>query len=168
MSYYQFAAFKLHAQKYSSTYQTALPKCFPQQSMVKPSSILPKLLPMSFVEVYQASRSHFHFKFMIIYTCKILLYSQLYLKPIRVSCLLPSDVITAIFNNIEGILSVNSELLRYMKQQSVGEAFSYLGPFLKLYSSYSSNYQTAIETLEVRTWSLNIRCSSTHSNCSVL
>lgn len=36
-----------------------------------------------------------------------------------------------------------------MKQHSLGEAFSNLGPFLKLYSTYSSNYQTALSTLEV-------------------
>ena len=57
--------------------------------------------------------------------------------------------ISAIFSNIEGILAVNTELLNYMKQSSLGDAFLYLGPFLKLYGSYSSNYQTAINILEV-------------------
>lgn len=62
---------------------------------------------------------------------------------------MPSDTTNAVFNNVEGILAVNMELLRSMKQRSLGEAFSALGPFLKLYASYSSNFQFAIETLEV-------------------
>ena len=74
---------------------------------------------------------------------------QLVLKPTRVNGLLPSDVVMDIFSNIEGILSVNTELFLCMRQHSLAEAFSYLGPFLKLYSTYASNYQNALETLQV-------------------
>lgn len=44
---------------------------------------------------------------------------------------------------------MNTELLCFMNRNGIAEAFSYLGPFLKLYASYSSNYQTAIDKLEV-------------------
>lgn len=36
-----------------------------------------------------------------------------------------------------------------MRKRSLGEAFSHLGPFLKLYSTYAENYQRANETLQV-------------------
>lgn len=74
---------------------------------------------------------------------------QLFLKPIRVGCLLPPDVIAAIFSNIEAILSVNQELFFCMRQHSLGEAFTYLGPFLKLYSTYANNFQNANSVLQV-------------------
>ena len=56
-----------------------------------------------------------------------------------------------IFSNVEGILSVNVELFTCMRQKSLGEAFSYLAPFLKLYSTYANNFQNANETLQVGT-----------------
>ena len=74
---------------------------------------------------------------------------QMFLKPIRVGCLLPCDAINTIFSNVEGILSVNVELFTCMRQRSLGEAFSYLAPFLKLYSTYANNFQSANETLQV-------------------
>ncbi len=75
---------------------------------------------------------------------------QLFLKPIRVGCLLPQATITAIFSNVEAILSVNQELFASMRKRSLGEAFSHLGPFLKLYSIFAENYQQANERLQVR------------------
>lgn len=75
----------------------------------------------------------------------------MFLKPIRVGCLLPCDAADAIFSNVEGILSVNLELFTCMRQRSLGEAFSYLGPFLKLYCTYANNFQNANETLQVWT-----------------
>lgn len=75
---------------------------------------------------------------------------QLFLKPIRVGCLLPHNVIPAIFSNIEAILSVNKELFSCMRQCSLAEAFTYLGPFLKLYSTYANNFKNANTTLQVQ------------------
>lgn len=65
------------------------------------------------------------------------------------NCLLPTEDISGIFSNIEGIMAVNVELMRTMRQHSVGEAFTHLGPFMKLYSSYSSNFHNALQVLEV-------------------
>lgn len=76
---------------------------------------------------------------------------QLFLKPIRVGCLLPPDIISTIFSNVEAILSVNQELFFCMRQHSLGEAFTYLGPFLKLYSTYANNFQNANSVLQVTT-----------------
>ena len=36
-----------------------------------------------------------------------------------------------------------------MRQRSLGEAFDYLAPFLKLYSSYANGFQEASDTLQV-------------------
>lgn len=83
----------------------------------------------------------------------------MFLKPIRVGCLLPCDAINTIFSNVEGILSVNGELFTCMRQRSLGEAFSYLAPFLKLYSTYANNFQSANETLQVGTSLIFLRAS---------
>lgn len=56
----------------------------------------------------------------------------------------------SLFSNIEAILSVNKELFSCMRQQSLGEAFAYLAPFLKLYSTYANNFQTATHILQVQ------------------
>lgn len=72
----------------------------------------------------------------------------LFLKPIRLGCLLPPEAINAIFSNVEGILAVNEELFSCMRQRSLGEAFSYLAPFLKLYSTYANNFLLANSTVQ--------------------
>lgn len=72
----------------------------------------------------------------------------LFLKPVRVGGLIPADVVMAVFSNIEAILSVNNELFHFMRQKSLGEAFTYLGPFLKLYSTYANNFQNANSVLQ--------------------
>ena len=83
------------------------------------------------------------------YTDSLVYILQLFLKPIRVGGLLPQDVIANIFSNIEAILNVNRELFSCMRQHSLGEAFTYLGPFLKLYSTYANNFQNAASVLQV-------------------
>lgn len=71
----------------------------------------------------------------------------LFLKPIRFGSIIPPEICNIIFSNIEGILSVNQELFNYMRQRGLGEAFAFLAPFLKLYSSYANNFQEASDTL---------------------
>ncbi|XP_069133251.1 rho guanine nucleotide exchange factor 39-like [Argopecten irradians] len=68
--------------------------------------------------------------------------------PLRFNCLIPENVHMKIFSNTEQIMEVNKTLLEYMEEMTVGEAFRYLGPFLKLYSSYANNHQTALSTLQ--------------------
>ncbi|XP_033752641.1 rho guanine nucleotide exchange factor 39-like [Pecten maximus] len=68
--------------------------------------------------------------------------------PLRFNCLIPENVHTKIFSNTEQIMEVNKTLLEYMEEMTVGEAFRYLGPFLKLYSSYANNHNTALSTLQ--------------------
>ena len=69
--------------------------------------------------------------------------------PLRFNCLIPEDVHSQIFSNIEQIMEVNKTLLEYMEQTTIGEAFKYLAPFLKLYSSYANNHENAITLLQV-------------------
>nr|XP_022335356.1 rho guanine nucleotide exchange factor 39-like isoform X1 [Crassostrea virginica]XP_022335357.1 rho guanine nucleotide exchange factor 39-like isoform X1 [Crassostrea virginica]XP_022335358.1 rho guanine nucleotide exchange factor 39-like isoform X1 [Crassostrea virginica]XP_022335359.1 rho guanine nucleotide exchange factor 39-like isoform X1 [Crassostrea virginica]XP_022335360.1 rho guanine nucleotide exchange factor 39-like isoform X1 [Crassostrea virginica]XP_022335361.1 rho guanine nuc len=68
--------------------------------------------------------------------------------PLRFNCLIPEDVHSQIFSNIEQIMEVNKTLLEYMEQTTIGEAFKYLAPFLKLYSSYANNHENAITLLQ--------------------
>lgn len=51
-------------------------------------------------------------------------------------------------------MEVNQKLLEYMEQTTVGTAFKYLGPFLKLYSMYANNYGQASATLQVTVFSV--------------
>ena len=59
-------------------------------------------------------------------------------------------------------MSVNKELLHCMKQQSLGEAFNNLAPFLKLYSTYAGNFEQATSTLKVYS------CDTMLAKCVVL
>ncbi|XP_048780867.2 rho guanine nucleotide exchange factor 39-like [Ostrea edulis] len=68
--------------------------------------------------------------------------------PLRFNCLIPENVHSQIFSNAEQIMEVNKTLLEYMEQTSVGEAFQYLAPFLKLYSSYANNHENAITLMQ--------------------
>lgn len=68
----------------------------------------------------------------------------------RFNCLIPEDVHSNIFSNIEQIMEVNKTLLEYMEHTTIGEAFKYLAPFLKLYSSYANNHENAINLLQVK------------------
>ena len=54
-----------------------------------------------------------------------------------------------LFSNLEQILEVNKKLLEHMEQTTVGTAFKFLGPFLKLYSMYAKNHGQASSTLQV-------------------
>lgn len=79
---------------------------------------------------------------------------QLFLCPLRVSCLLPDTVLSAMFANIEAILAINMELVIAMREMSVGNAFLRLAPFLRLYSLYANNFQRANQLVLVRTFIL--------------
>ncbi|XP_063397965.1 rho guanine nucleotide exchange factor 39-like [Mytilus trossulus] len=68
--------------------------------------------------------------------------------PLRFNCLIPDSIHNKIFGNIEQICEVNKTLQEYMEQTTIGQAFHYLGPFLKLYSSYANNHETALAALQ--------------------
>ncbi|XP_053384716.1 rho guanine nucleotide exchange factor 39-like [Mercenaria mercenaria] len=68
--------------------------------------------------------------------------------PLRFNCLVSERAHAQLFSNLEQILEVNKKLLEYMEQTTVGTAFKFLGPFLKLYSMYANNHQQAISTLQ--------------------
>ncbi|XP_060588006.1 rho guanine nucleotide exchange factor 39-like [Ruditapes philippinarum] len=68
--------------------------------------------------------------------------------PLRFNCLISERAHSQLFSNLEQIKEVNTKLLEYMEQTTVGTAFKFLGPFLKLYSMYANNHQQAISTLQ--------------------
>ena len=64
-------------------------------------------------------------------------------------CLLPKAAVEAIFGNIEGISSVNQQLLELMETEDVATALYKLAPFMKLYSLYANNFEKSNKTIEV-------------------
>ncbi|BFZ15885.1 hypothetical protein BsWGS_18924 [Bradybaena similaris] len=68
--------------------------------------------------------------------------------PLKFAYIVPEDVHCKLFSNLEQIRDVNLTLLEQMEQTTVGQAFTYLGPFLKLYSTYARNHQCALTTLQ--------------------
>ena len=63
--------------------------------------------------------------------------------------LLSKSAIEAIFGNIEGIWSVNQQLLELMETEDVASALYKLAPFMKLYSLYANNFENSNKTIEV-------------------
>jgi len=80
---------------------------------------------------------------------------EIYVQPLRQENILKPDEITAIFSVLELIVDVNKELLTQLKdkleqwsdEQTIGDIFTKLGPFLKMYSQYCRNYHKSIDTL---------------------
>ena len=73
----------------------------------------------------------------------------MFLVPIKVGGLVPKAAIEAIFGNIEGICSVNIQLLELMETDDVATALYKLAPFMKLYSLYANNFERSNKTIEV-------------------
>ena len=69
--------------------------------------------------------------------------------PIKVGSLLPKAAVEAIFGNIEGICSVNLQLLELMETEDVASALYKLAPYMKLYSLYANNFELSNKTIEV-------------------
>eukprot|EP00795_Rhopilema_esculentum_P011596 gene11595-21833_t len=73
---------------------------------------------------------------------------KMFLVPIKVGGLVPKAAIEAIFGNIEGICSVNIQLLELMEADDVATALYKLAPFMKLYSLYANNFERSNKTIE--------------------
>jgi len=73
------------------------------------------------------------------------------MEPLRATGILPGYVIAQIFGNLPQLIGINEELLMSLKEQSVGESFLSLTPYLKLYSAYANNHELALKALLVRT-----------------
>jgi len=72
------------------------------------------------------------------------------MEPLRATGILPGYVIAQIFGNLPQLIGIK-ELLMSLKEQSVGESFLSLTPYLKLYSAYANNHELALKALLVRT-----------------
>ncbi|XP_078346443.1 rho guanine nucleotide exchange factor 39-like [Oculina patagonica] len=71
-----------------------------------------------------------------------------FLAPLQVACILPQNVLNAIFSNVEAIQAVNRELLSHMETLGLGDAFLAMAPFIKLYSTYANNFAKAQAALQ--------------------
>ncbi|GFN87770.1 hypothetical protein PoB_001427600 [Plakobranchus ocellatus] len=68
--------------------------------------------------------------------------------PLKFAYIVPDAVHNILFSNLEQIYDVNVTLLEQIEQSTVGAAFSQMGPFLKLYSTYANNHQHALNTMQ--------------------
>ncbi|RUS81917.1 hypothetical protein EGW08_010303 [Elysia chlorotica] len=76
------------------------------------------------------------------------LINKYFFFPLKFSCIVPDSVHSVLFSNLEEIYEVNVTLLEQIEQSTIGTAFSQMGPFLKLYSTYANNHQQALSTLQ--------------------
>ncbi|GFS01735.1 rho guanine nucleotide exchange factor [Elysia marginata] len=76
------------------------------------------------------------------------LINKYFFFPLKFAYIIPDSVHSILFSNLEEIYDVNVALLEQIEQSSIGAAFSQMGPFLKLYSTYANNHQQALNTLQ--------------------
>ncbi|KAI9007250.1 Dbl homology domain-containing protein [Gaertneriomyces semiglobifer] len=98
------------------------------------------------------------------YVDSLLLLQQTFLDPLMAVVgtdaeILPKRVIQCIFSELAGIVNVNTELKRQLEDRienvswdpghgRVGDIFLNMAPFLKMYSSYVKNFNSALSTVE--------------------
>jgi len=90
-------------------------------------------------EIYETEKTFQH---------NLMLLTTLFLEPVKVSSILPPKVIEGMFSNIEAIQSVSSHLVSLMEEHGVVHALLELAPYLKLYSVYANNFNSASKLLE--------------------
>ncbi|KAK6973131.1 rho guanine nucleotide exchange factor 39 [Biomphalaria glabrata] len=90
-------------------------------------------------ELFQTEKTYLH---------HLELINKFFDFPLRFACLVPDKVHATLFSNIEQIRQVNVTLLETMEESTVGQAFKQLAPFLKLYSTYANNHQSALNALQ--------------------
>jgi len=84
------------------------------------------------------------------YLSKLEIVEEYFMKPIQESEFLPNQVFAVIFGDILGIRQVNKELLTSMEQstEEIGKVFLKLAPYLKFYSTYANDFESAVKLVE--------------------
>lgn len=76
------------------------------------------------------------------------------MRPIKEKNLLSKNSFSSIFGDIETLRSLNAELYEQLKSRDdVGSSFLKIAPYLKLYSAYAQDYEVAVNSLQVRSFS---------------
>ncbi|KAI9145989.1 Dbl homology domain-containing protein [Paraphysoderma sedebokerense] len=96
--------------------------------------------------------------------------------------ILPKNVIQSMFSNIWDIMNVNEEFLRQLEERlassdpeciQVGDIFTRMAPFLRSYSFYSKNFNTALQVISAQmnkspTFDQFLRDASARPDCKGL
>ena len=72
------------------------------------------------------------------------------MKPLQENDILAPQTYASIFGDILGIRQVNKELLLAMETSTdkIGKVFLDLAPYLKFYSTYANDFQSAVKLVE--------------------
>jgi len=122
----------LQASNASKTLTNEIQELFKERTMTKKRKKIVN-------EIIESEKSYQHHLQLLI---------TLFLIPIKVGSLLSKTAIDAIFGNIEGIWSVNQQLLELMETEDVASALYKLAPFMKMYSLYANNFEKSSKTIE--------------------
>ena len=76
--------------------------------------------------------------------------SDYFMKPVRERSLLPNSDFATIFGDLPSIIQVNRELLQALEnsEDRIGKVFLELAPYLKFYSTYANDFQSAVKLVE--------------------
>ena len=75
---------------------------------------------------------------------------EFFMKPVREKGLLPNSDFATVFGDIPSIVQVNKELLQALENSDdrIGKVFLELAPYLKFYSTYANDFQSAVKLVE--------------------
>ena len=75
---------------------------------------------------------------------------EFFMKSVREKGLLPNSDFATIFGDIPSIIQVNRELLHALEKSNdrIGKVFLELAPYLKFYSTYANDFQSAVKLVE--------------------
>ncbi len=75
---------------------------------------------------------------------------EYFMKPVRERGLLPNSDFATIFGDLPSIIQVNKELLAALQSSNdrIGKVFLELAPYLKFYSTYANDFQSAVKLVE--------------------
>lgn len=75
---------------------------------------------------------------------------EFFMKPVREGNLLPNSDFATIFGDLPSIIQVNKELLTALEASDdrIGKVFLELAPYLKFYSTYANDFQSAVKLVE--------------------
>ena len=75
---------------------------------------------------------------------------EFFMKSVREKGLLPNSDYATIFGDIPSIIQVNKELLHALEnsEDRIGKVFLELAPYLKFYSTYANDFQSAVKLVE--------------------
>ena len=76
--------------------------------------------------------------------------AEFFMKPVRERGMLPNSDYATIFGDLPSIIQVNKELLQALENSSdrIGKVFLELAPYLKFYSTYANDFQSAVKLVE--------------------